>query len=71
MSSKSTHLDIPLDIIDFRPVMKDIENYIFVVQMRYKKNAELTLIELPLDLWPEPWQLGGKYSLRQFLAVLE
>ena len=70
MSSKSTHLDIPLDIIDFRPVMKDIENYIFVVEMRYKK-IELIQIELPLGLWPEPWYLGGKYSLRQFLALLE
>ena len=59
---------IPAEIMNFRPIMKNIENYTFVVEMRCKQQV-LTEISLPLELWPEGWQLGGQYSLSQFTSL--
>ena len=60
--------EIPPEIIDFRPVMKNLDEYSFVVEMRCKKQT-FTEISLPLELWPEGWQLGGHYSLGDFTSL--
>ena len=60
---------IPPEIIDFRPVMKNVDEYIMVLEMRCKKET-FTVISLPLELWPEGWQLGCQYSLGEFINML-
>ena len=60
---------IPPEIIDFRPVVKNVDEYTFVVEMRCNQQV-FTEISLPLELWPEGWQLGGQYSLGEFINML-
>ena len=54
MSTMASAFVIPPEIIDFRPVMKNVDEYIMVLEMRCKKET-FTVISLPLELCPEGW----------------
>ena len=60
---------IPVELICFKPVGKNIDEYVMILEMRVKKEV-YTHVELPLDLWPEGWRLGGKYSFDEFIKML-
>ena len=61
--------EIPLDIIEFRPYFKNLHERFFLVEMRLKKQT-LAKFEVDLELWPDNWQLGGHYTISEFLAML-
>ena len=71
MSTMSTKQrpEIPIEILQFHATFEDLHDPFFIVEMLLKKEV-FTKFEVDLELWPDGWQLGGHYTLSEFLAIL-